>query len=120
MYNLVLQDFIKIAIFGVFQSKIEFCDFEGQESQFKYDLPVFVFISYHTVFQCLLYLVHNGIGVCSKIVPTRQEKGFSIRITAIFVPTAISLLKKNAPPWFADLREAWRVLLVQIYGFFLE
>ena len=64
MYSLVLQGFIKIAIFGVFQSKIEFCDFEGQESQFKYDLPVLVFISYHTVFQCLLYLVHDGIGVC--------------------------------------------------------
>ena len=27
---------------------------------------------------------------------------------------------KNAPPWFAGLREAWRVLLVQRYRFFSD
>ena len=29
------------------------------------------------------------------------------------------IVLKNAPPWFAGLREAWRVLLVQRYTFFL-
>ena len=32
----------------------------------------------------------------------------------------IALYKKNAPPWFAGLREAWRVLLAQRYSLFLN